>query len=95
VRETKAAVVWQTYGTCHRFSADSIPPARNLAELHAAASWLWPALVCRMLSASWNVETARSNAGRLKDVPKAEDVPTWVDRDAVAEDLAAGGCCRR
>jgi hypothetical protein len=41
-----------------------------------------------MLAAAWNVETARTNAGKLKDVPEP---PAWADHDAIAQDLAAGG----
>jgi hypothetical protein len=62
------------------------PRWNQLAEIHVA-EWLRRALALRMLAASWTVETARSNAGRLKDVPEP---PTWADRDAIAEDLAAG-----
>jgi hypothetical protein len=41
-----------------------------------------------MLAANWNVETACTNAGRLKDV---EQPPIWADRDAIAAKLARGG----
>jgi ParB-like chromosome segregation protein Spo0J len=58
--------------------AQSVPHVRNelhdrtrhLAELHAAASWLWPALVARLIAEGWNVDTARGHAGRLKDAPE-------------------------
>jgi hypothetical protein len=33
---------------------------RHLAELHAAASWLWPALVGRMTQRNWTVDQARA-----------------------------------
>ena len=56
--------------------------AKNLAELHAAASWLWPALVARLIAEGWNVDTARGHAGRLKDVPEP---PPWVDRETLAQ----------
>jgi ParB-like chromosome segregation protein Spo0J len=49
--------------------------------------WLRVAFVRRMLEAGWNVETTRTHAGRLKDVVEP---PTWADRDAIAEALAAG-----
>jgi ParB-like chromosome segregation protein Spo0J len=34
--------------------------ARQLAELHAAASWLWPTLVGRMTQRNWTVDQARA-----------------------------------
>jgi hypothetical protein len=61
--------------------------ARQLAELHAANKWLWPALVARLIAEGWNVETARGHAGRLKDAPEP---PAWTDRDALARDIVAG-----
>jgi protein gp37 len=88
-RNRAAAIVaaaLSPYGDIARLTACH----RQLAEIHVAAEWLRRALALRMLAANWNVETTRTNAGRLKDVPKAEDIPIWVDRDAVAEALAAG-----
>jgi hypothetical protein len=69
-RERAAAEVWKTYDPGHGFSSDKIPHAKNLAEIHATASWLWPALVARLVAEGWNVETARGHADRLKDVPE-------------------------
>jgi hypothetical protein len=68
-------------------SASCLDKTRHLAELHAAAEWLWPALVRRMLEAAWTVETTRSQAGRLKDAPEP---PIWADRDALAGDIVEG-----
>jgi hypothetical protein len=31
----------------------------HLTEIHAAPSWLWPALIARLIAEGWNVETAR------------------------------------
>jgi hypothetical protein len=31
---------------------------RHLAELHAAPSWLWRALVAKLIADDWTVETA-------------------------------------
>jgi hypothetical protein len=61
---------------------------RHLAELHAAASWLWPALVARLIAEGWNVDTARGHAGRLKDLPR--ELPTWIDREALAQAIVDG-----
>jgi hypothetical protein len=47
----------------------------QLSECIAAASWLWPALVAAMIAEGWNVETARAQAGRLKDA-LAQDIAT-------------------
>jgi hypothetical protein len=64
---------------------------QHLHAMKPVQSWLRPAFARRMLDASWNVETARSNAGRLKDVPEP---PTWADGGNCVPG-AAGGCCRR
>jgi hypothetical protein len=53
-----------------------------LRELHAAASWLWPALVARLIAEGWNVDHARGHAARLKNVPEP---PDWADADAIGE----------
>jgi hypothetical protein len=57
---------------------------RHLAELHAAVSWLWPALVVRLLAEGWTVDNARSHAGRLKDVPEP---PAWADQEGNVDKL--------
>jgi ParB-like chromosome segregation protein Spo0J len=86
-REVAAAEVWKSATMVADFPPEKIPAARVLAELHAAASWLWPALVSRLTAEGWNVETARGHAGRLKDVPKP---PDWADRRLLASAIAAG-----
>jgi ParB-like chromosome segregation protein Spo0J len=64
------------------FGHDVVAPRWNqLGEIHVAPEWLRRALALRMLEAGWNVETTRSNAGRLKDVPEP---PEWADADAIA-----------
>jgi ParB-like chromosome segregation protein Spo0J len=77
-REVHAARVAQSVprGTI----SPTLDRTRHLAELHAAAAWLWPVLVARMLSAGWNVETARTNAGRLNvpRVGRSRTVPAMV-----------------
>jgi hypothetical protein len=62
-------------------------PGKSVAELHVAARWLWPSLIARMLRNNWTVETAREQAGRLKDAPEP---PIWADRDALAGDIVEG-----
>jgi hypothetical protein len=37
---------------------------RTLAVIHAAPSWLWPALVEAMVSGSWTVEQTRMQVKR-------------------------------
>jgi hypothetical protein len=59
VRERKAAEVVTQVTTDRKPLADK---AKQLAELHAAASWLWPTLVARLILERWNVETAHTPA---------------------------------
>jgi hypothetical protein len=68
-------------------AAELVDRARHLAELHAAASWLWPALVARLIAEGWNVDTARGHAGRLEDAPEP---PSWADAEAIAQALVEG-----
>ena len=37
---------------------------RCLAELHAAPSWLWPALAAELVARGWTVEVTRGKVGR-------------------------------
>ena len=60
---------------------------RHLDEIHAAPSWLWPALVAAMLAKGWNVETTRAQVARLKDV--TADPPGWL-ADGVPAALVDG-----
>jgi hypothetical protein len=60
----------------------------HMYEATTAARWLWPAMARRMVGANWNVETTRTNAGRLKDVVQP---PIWADRDALAEGVMKPG----
>lgn len=60
---------WQAAGVAtmctHMRAADLADRWRHLAELHVAPSWLWPALVTKMVERSWTVEAARKAAGAL------------------------------
>jgi hypothetical protein len=67
--------------------ADVSRATKHLAELHAAAEWLWPALVDNLLEGAWTVEISRALASRFKHVP---DPPGWADRDTIAKALVAG-----
>lgn len=60
---------------------------RNLAEIHAAPRWLWPALVARMLEGQWTVATTRQMVGNLKGV---DEPPAWTDAAQIASHLLAG-----
>jgi hypothetical protein len=79
VREVKAAEVWKTYDHGHGFSPEKIPAARVLAELHVAASWLWPSLVAALIEQRWNVDAAGKNAGQCltaaEQIQAAPDLP--------------------
>ncbi len=41
---------------------------RNLAEIHAAPNWLWPALVRQMIESGWTVQVTRDKVGAFKEV---------------------------
>jgi hypothetical protein len=84
VRDRQAAEVFTNVNGDHTRLASK---TMQLAELHATASWLWPALVERLLVEGWNADTARGHAGRLKDAPQP---PIWADRDPLAQDIVAG-----
>jgi hypothetical protein len=60
-REVAAAEVWKTCNHGCGFSPEKIPAARVPAEMHAAASWLWPALVAALIAEGWNVDAARGS----------------------------------
>jgi protein gp37/ParB-like chromosome segregation protein Spo0J len=60
---------------------------RTLAVIHAAPSWLWPALVEAMVAGGWTVEMTRKQVQRFDNVPKAP--PVWAE-DSVAAALVAG-----
>jgi hypothetical protein len=53
-------------------------PARRLRAAGVAAA----KLIGRLITEGWNVDTARSHAGRLKD---ASEPPPWVDRETLAQ----------
>jgi ParB-like chromosome segregation protein Spo0J len=79
VRERQAAEVFTWVNGDAALLTDK---AKQLAEIHAAPPWLWPALVTRLVAEGWNVDTARAQAGRLKD---AAEPPPWADREALAQ----------
>jgi protein gp37/ParB-like chromosome segregation protein Spo0J len=60
---------------------------RNLAEIHAAPQWLWPALVEKMTSEAWTVATTREKVGRCKEW---QEPPAWSDKPEIAVRLVAG-----
>ncbi len=56
-----------------------------LAALHSAPRWLWRALVSRLVSEGWTVETARREAQKLKETGEP---PKWANREAIADAIA-------
>lgn len=75
----------QIFDLCRHMPTEQLQKQwRALSELHAAPRWLWRALVSRLVSEGWTVETARREAQKMKDVAEP---PAWVDREAIARDL--------
>lgn len=52
---------------------------RTLVEIHAAPSWLWPALVEAMLKDEWTVNTTRERIG-------AGSAVLWIKTDNISLD---------
>lgn len=67
---------------------DLSPFTTHLSEIHGAPSWLWPALVARLVAEGWTVEVTRKNVKRLTGI---EAPPTWADGPAIADLLVDGG----
>lgn len=60
---------------------------RHLAEIHAAPSWLWPALVQHLVDCGLTVEATRRTIADLKDVAEP---PVWADAAAIGAALVSG-----
>lgn len=60
---------------------------RHLAEIHSAPSWLWPALVEKLVSEGLTVEATRRLVADVKDIP---DAPAWVNLSAIASAIVGG-----
>ena len=82
-RRSQAAAVARA---CTDISAELRDRWNQLAELHAAPSWLWPALATELVARGWTVEVTRGKVASLKDAPEP---PAWADADAVALEAAA------
>jgi protein gp37/ParB-like chromosome segregation protein Spo0J len=61
----------------------------QLFVIHAAPSWLWPALVEAMAKDGWTVEATRKHVAELKGLP--DDRPAWgvpeLEADLVSGDM--------
>lgn len=55
------ALAYRVYAVTH-MGHDLRDRWRCLAELHAAPSWLWPALAAELVERGWTVETTASSA---------------------------------
>ena len=84
-RKKSAAVV---FAACPHVGTSAAKEGwRNLAEIHAAPEWLWPALVARMVEGAWTVATTREHVAAVKS---AGEPPPWADPDVLASSLAVG-----
>lgn len=63
------------------------PDAKHLSEIHAAPSFLWPALVEAAAAEDWTVERVRKAVAAVKDAPAPAG---WWDGQAVARAIVAG-----
>lgn len=73
----------------HMSAADLRDRWRCLAEIHAAPSWLWPALAAELVARGWTVEATRGKVAALKDAPEP---PVWADSAAIAAAIASDVC---
>lgn len=67
--------------------ADLSDKTRHLAEIHAAPSWLWSALVARLIEKEWSVDVTRKAVKALSDLP---EVPEWADAGSFATHMVSG-----
>jgi protein gp37/ParB-like chromosome segregation protein Spo0J len=67
-----------------------VPYARQLAELHAAPDWCWPALVARLVADGWTIDAAKAQVKRLAGAPKDGELPRWIHREKLAEAMVSG-----
>lgn len=54
---------------------------KSFVEIHAAPSWLWPALVQRMTQDGMTVDATRKMVAGIKDAPNP---PQWADASSIA-----------
>jgi hypothetical protein len=83
-RKQQAAKVLKS--CIHMDAGDLRSRWRCLAEIHAAPSWLWPALAVELVARGWTVEVTRGKVAALKDAPRP---PEWAD-GAIATAILAG-----
>ena len=78
---------WRVLANLHVEISQIRDSWRNLAEIHAAPQWLWPALVAKMIEGEWTVATTRQMVGNYKT---ADQPPAWCDAEAIAKSLLSG-----
>jgi protein gp37/ParB-like chromosome segregation protein Spo0J len=76
--EREAAKVFQH---CRHMPTESSNRFRQLVEIHAAPSWLWPSLVHRMTQDGMTVDATRKMIAGVKDAPNP---PLWADASSIA-----------
>jgi ParB/RepB/Spo0J family partition protein len=78
---------WEVFSVVHVHHDVSTDSWRNMAAIHAAPEWLWPALVEKMVEDGWTVAATREKVGKCK---AWAEPPKWADADAIAQALMIG-----
>jgi protein gp37/ParB-like chromosome segregation protein Spo0J len=81
----EAAEVYKTGNSVSSFNADGL--TKQLAEIHAAPSWLWSSLVTLMREKSWTVETTKKAVDAVKGIA---DPPEWANLETITTCLMDG-----
>lgn len=65
----------------------ALPEWTVLREIHAAPSWLWPALVAAAEAENWTVERVRKAVAAVRE---AAEPPPWINTEALAKAVVSG-----
>lgn len=60
---------------------------RNLAEIHVAPQWLWPAMVQKMVEGEWTVATTRQQVANVKETKAPAE---WCHDEQIGINLLSG-----
>ena len=83
----RRAMAWRVLSVCDIAHVEARDRWSCLSEIHPAPSWLWPALVDRLVADGWTVEATRQQVKRLAAAPEP---PAWADRAAIGQALVEG-----